>query len=189
MSENREGRARPGALERTRPGYYVEGTAASLDNSRRMKEKSHRVSRRCYRSGVDALRGTHTRRLDGYRVYSASPARIRGAGQAGGGPLRHAARQFGRWRHPAEGDRHAAWADQAPGRVPRRPPPALEGPASGPRAAPPARVWDRLWVCRLQRRRAARGRRDPQAVGGAPARPSPRSPRSRGSRMPWARGS
>src|SRR5207247_8337150 len=35
---------------------------ASLDYSRTMKEKRHRVSRRCYRSGVDALLGTQTRR-------------------------------------------------------------------------------------------------------------------------------
>jgi hypothetical protein len=37
-----------------------------------MKEKSHRATRRCYRSGVDVLRGTHERRLDGYRLYIAS---------------------------------------------------------------------------------------------------------------------
>src|SRR3989442_14812899 len=54
----------------------------SLDYSRTMKEKSHRVSRRCYRSGVDALRGTQTRRLDGHTLYSASHIQIRAERQA-----------------------------------------------------------------------------------------------------------
>src|SRR5256712_12672517 len=54
----------------------------SLDYSQTMKEKSHRVSRRCYRSGVDALRGTQTRRLDGHTLYSASHVQIRAERQA-----------------------------------------------------------------------------------------------------------
>ncbi|HUG36796.1 MAG TPA: hypothetical protein VML54_07585, partial [Candidatus Limnocylindrales bacterium] len=45
---------------------------ASLENSRRMKEKSHRASPECYRSGVETFLGTPTRRLDGYSLYSAS---------------------------------------------------------------------------------------------------------------------
>jgi hypothetical protein len=38
---------------------------ASPENSRKMKEKSHRTTRRCYRSGVEALRSTDERRFDG----------------------------------------------------------------------------------------------------------------------------
>ena len=36
----------------------------------RLKEKSHRAPRRCYRSGVEALRHTVARRLDGHRLYN-----------------------------------------------------------------------------------------------------------------------
>src|SRR3989441_234487 len=41
------------------------GVLTSPENSRAMKEKSHRATRRCYRSGVWTLHGTQTRRLDG----------------------------------------------------------------------------------------------------------------------------
>src|SRR2546425_13090598 len=44
---------------------------ASPENSRAMKEKSHRAPRRCYRSGVWTLHGTQTWRLDGHSLYSA----------------------------------------------------------------------------------------------------------------------
>src|SRR2546427_105282 len=40
----------------------------SPENSRAMKEKSHRATRRCYRSGVWTLHGTQTRRLDGHNL-------------------------------------------------------------------------------------------------------------------------
>src|SRR5262245_6454435 len=46
-----------------------------------MKEKSHRVSRRCYRSGVQALRGTHARRLDGYTGIAQVTFRFEGKGK------------------------------------------------------------------------------------------------------------
>src|SRR5258705_539623 len=51
---------------------------ASLNYSRTMKDKSHRATRRCYRSGVWTLRGTQTRRLDGHSLYSASHDPIAG---------------------------------------------------------------------------------------------------------------
>src|SRR6266567_8024154 len=60
----------------------TERRASNLDYSRTMKEKSHRVSRRCYRSGVDALRGTRTGRLDGHSLYSASHVPIRAERQS-----------------------------------------------------------------------------------------------------------
>jgi len=62
-----------------------------------MKEKSHRATRECYRSVVQALRGTQTRSLDGYRLYGASDLPGRGIREARGGSLRPAGRQF-RWR-------------------------------------------------------------------------------------------
>src|SRR6185503_16773521 len=46
-------------------------SATSLDYARTMKEKSHRTSPRCYRCGVETYLGTHTRRLDGYSLYTA----------------------------------------------------------------------------------------------------------------------
>jgi hypothetical protein len=57
---------------RARPGGTPEVCCLGLENSREMKEKSHRATRRCYRSGVDALRGPYERRLDGYRLYNPS---------------------------------------------------------------------------------------------------------------------
>src|SRR6266849_682479 len=59
---------RPGAGGR---GADHGSCGTSPDYSRTMKEKSHRATRRCYRSGVEALRGTQTRRLDGHSLYSA----------------------------------------------------------------------------------------------------------------------
>src|SRR5881628_1806471 len=138
---------------------------SSLDYSRTMKEKSHRVSRRCYRSGVWSLRGTQTRRLDGHSLYSASHVPIRAERQAGGRGVRHSGRQLGRWSDPAEGHRHSLGADQAFGGVPGRRAPAGEGPARDDRIAPAARVRARGRLRRLQRRRAAGGRRHPQACG------------------------
>src|SRR2546426_12229923 len=135
----------------------------SLDYSRTMKEKSHRVSRRCYRSGVDALRGTQTRRLDGYRLYSASHVQLRPEKEADRRRLRPGARQLRRWGDPAQGDRHPVRVDQAAGRVSRGRPPAGQGPASNTRIAPATTLWPRLRLRRLQRRRPAGRRCDPQA--------------------------
>src|SRR5947209_20561083 len=73
--------------------------APSLDYSRTMKEKSHRVSRRCYRSGVEAFPCTAPRRLDGHSLYSASRLPIRGKRQAGGRGVRSEERRVGKeWR-------------------------------------------------------------------------------------------
>src|SRR5213592_3032447 len=113
----------------------------SLDYSRTMKEKSHRVSRRCYRSGVDALRGTQTRRLDGHTLYSASHVQIRAERQAAGRRLRPAARQLRWWGDPAQGDRHPVRVDQAAGGVSRGRPPAGQGSASDARIAPATALW------------------------------------------------
>src|SRR5207245_185582 len=132
-----------------------------------MKEKSHRVSRRCYRSGVDALRGTQPRRLDGHTLYSASYLQIRAERQAAGGRLRHAARQLRWWGAPAQGDRHPVGVDQAAGGVSRGRPPAGQGSASDARIAPATALWPRLWLRRLQRRRPAGRRCDSQAPGRA----------------------
>src|SRR3989475_4180932 len=141
---------------------------------RTMKEKSHRVSRRCYRSGVDALRGTQTRRLDGHTLYSASHLQIRAERQAAGRRLRHAARELRWWGAPAQGDRHPVRVDQAAGSVSRGRPPAGQGSASDARIAPATALWPRLRLRRLQRRCPAGRRCDPQA----PARA--RSPRRAG---------
>src|SRR5438128_1378787 len=146
----------------------------SLDYSRTMKEKSHRVSRRCYRSGVDALRDTQTRRLDGHTLYSASHLQIRTERQAAGRRLRPVARQLRWWGAPAQGDRHPVRVDQAAGGVSRGRPPAGQGPASDARIAPATALWPRLRLRRLQRRCPAGRRGDPQA----PARA--RSPRRAG---------
>src|SRR2546426_3215518 len=139
-----------------------------------MKEKSHRVSRGCYRSGVDALRGTQTRRLDGHTLYSASQVKIRAERQAAGRRLRHAARELRWWGAPAQGDRHPVRVDQAAGSVSRGRPPAGQGSASDARIAPATALWPRLRLRRLQRRCPAGRRCDPQA----PARA--RSPRRAG---------
>src|SRR5207245_5246554 len=87
----------------------------SPENSRTMKEKSHRVPRRCYRSGVWTLRGTQTRRLDGHSLYNADAFPGPRDFDADYRPLRSAARQFRRRRHFAEGGRRSARPDMAPG--------------------------------------------------------------------------
>src|SRR2546430_942170 len=153
---------------------HIGNPRPSLDYSRTMKEKSHRVSRRCYRSGVDALRDTQTRRLDGHTLYSASHLQIRTERQAAGRRLRPVARQLRWWGAPAQGDRHPVRVDQAAGGVSRGRPPAGQGPASNARIAPATTLWPRLRLRRLQRRHPAGRRCDPQA----PARA--RSPRRAG---------
>src|SRR2546428_483491 len=82
-----------------------------------MKEKSHRVSRRCYRSGVEAFLCTVERRLDGYRVYNPGHVQVRPEKQARRGHLRPAARQLRWWGDPAHGDRHPVRLDQALGQA------------------------------------------------------------------------
>src|SRR5713226_7846800 len=59
----RWGAAGPGH-DRARPSLY-----------RKVKEKSHRAPRRCYRSGVEAFLRTIARRLDGYSLYNSGHVR------------------------------------------------------------------------------------------------------------------
>src|SRR6266478_10163251 len=157
------------------PSFTLERSAAgggetSLENSRRMKKNSHRAVRRCYESGVETLQYTVARRLDGYTLYNADPLQTRPEKEARRRPLRPSVRQL-RWRgDPAQRDRYLPRADQAAGRPLRGRPPAGQGPASGARVAPATGLRDRLRLRRLQRRRAAGRRRDPQAA------PRPRSP-------------
>ena len=129
-----------------------------------MKEKSHRTSPRCYRCGVETYLHAHTRRLDGYSLYTANHVRIRAQRQADRRGLRPAARQFGRRGGPAEEPRYAVGADQAPGRLPGGHAPAGQGAASGPGVGAAARLRARVWLRRLQRRRPAGRRCDPQAA-------------------------
>src|SRR5438093_5870486 len=87
----------------------------SPENSRAMKEKSHRAPRRCYRSGVWTLHGTQTWRLDGHSLYSAQrPAGPRDF-EADHRPVRPAAGQFRRRRPAAEDGRRSARSDLAIG--------------------------------------------------------------------------
>jgi hypothetical protein len=130
-----------------------------------MRQDSHRVSQVCDKSGDWTLARTTRRRLDGYRLYSASHVRIRSEKEAGGRRLRRRARQLRRRRDLAQGDRYPVRPDQALGRVPRRSAAAGEGPPSGARVAPATGLRARLWLRRLQRRRAGGGRRDPQTAG------------------------
>jgi resolvase-like protein len=101
------------------------GAALSPENSRTVKEKSHRAPRRCYRSGVEASLRTIARRLDGHRLYTPVHVRIRVERQARRRRLRHARYQHGRRGHPAERPRYPAPTDQALGRLLRRSPAVL----------------------------------------------------------------
>src|SRR6266849_8116313 len=139
-----------------------------------MRQDSHRVSQVCDKSGDRTLARPTRRRLDGYRLYSASHVRIRSEKEAGGRHLRRGARQLRRRRDLAQGDRYPARTDQGLGRVPRRSAAAGQGPASDARVAAATGLWARLWLRRLQRRRAGGGRRDPQTAG------RPRSDRGAG---------
>src|SRR5437899_2034532 len=87
----------------------------SLENSRKMKEKSHRAARRCYRSGSETFLRPNARRLDGHSLYTASHLRIRAQREAGRRGLRHAARQFGRRGGAAEEPGYPVAADEAGG--------------------------------------------------------------------------
>src|SRR5207245_413793 len=139
-----------------------------------MKEKSHRAPRRCYRSGVWTLNGTQTWRLDGHSLYSAP--RLPGPRdfEADHRHIRPAAGQFRRRRHSAEADRRPARPDLAIGRRHPRPSATRQGGAPASGFAAPARLRAGLWLRRLQRRRPADRRPDPQAAA------RPRSARRRG---------
>src|SRR5438093_4807784 len=78
-----------------------------------MKEKSHRVSCRCYESGVETHHGTQTRRLDGHSLYSAEHAAGPRDFEADRRPLRPAPGQLRRRRDSAEGGRRSARAHLA----------------------------------------------------------------------------
>src|SRR5712692_10541760 len=129
--------------------------APSLENSRKMKEKSHRASQRCYRSGSETFLSPNARRLDGYSLYTASHVRIRAQREAGRRGLRHAARQFGRRGGAAEEPRYPVAADQACGRLSGRWASAGQDRASNSGVAPAARLRTGVWLRRLQRGRAA----------------------------------
>src|SRR5438309_2485678 len=144
------------------------GQDTSPENSRTMKEKSHRAARRCYESGVETLQGTQTRRLDGYSLYSAQRSPGPRDFEADHRPVRPAASQFRRRRRSAESVRRSARADVATGQRDPRPSPSRQGGAPAPGSAAAARLRAGLWLRRLQRRRAAGRRPDPQAA--APAR-------------------
>ena len=45
----------------------------SLENARKMKEKSHRAAQGCYRSGSETFLRHNARRLDGYSLYTDKP--------------------------------------------------------------------------------------------------------------------
>src|SRR5207244_4007724 len=88
------------------PHYRARGT---------IKEKSHRAKRRCYRSGVWTLRGTHTRRLDGHSLYNAQRAQGPRDFQADHRSVRSAPSQL-RWRRDSDqGGRRPTRADVALG--------------------------------------------------------------------------
>src|SRR5213594_1264107 len=91
-------------LERSAVG----GGETSPENSRTMKEKSHRATHRCYRSGVWTLHGTQTWRLDGHSLYSAQRPPGPWDFEADHRPVRPAARQLGRRRPAVEGHRRPA---------------------------------------------------------------------------------
>ena len=86
--------------------------SSSLENSRKMKEKSHRAPRRCYESVAEALRDTNARRLDGYRLYNPSDLPGRWVWQAGRRPLRSAGRQRRRGLGAVQGPGHPAGPDR-----------------------------------------------------------------------------
>src|SRR5213593_616371 len=149
---------------RTALGSMTISSAASPENSRTMKEKSHRAARRCYESGVETLQGTQTRRLDGYSLYSAQRSPGPRDFEADHRPVRPAASQFRRRRRSAESGRRSARADVATGQRDPRPSPSRQGGAPAPGSAAAARLRAGLWLRRLQRRRAAGRRPDPQTA-------------------------
>src|ERR1700674_1228517 len=77
--------------------------APSLDYSRTVRQKSHRASGVCDKSGVETLHHTHARRLDGYSLHSATALPRRDLPQAGARGLRPGVRQLRRGAAPAQG--------------------------------------------------------------------------------------
>ena len=145
------------------------------------KKKSHRASRRCYRSGSESFLSPKARRLDGYSLYSAN--HIPGF-EPKGKPIvaafdtPHASTDGGAVL--LKSPRHALAADEARGGVCGGPAPAGQGAAPDAGIAAAAGVRARLRLCRRQRRRAAGRRCDPQAA--ARPRSDRRCPRWRRSR-------
>src|SRR5437660_3542951 len=101
------------AITSLRISWRMTGGESSPENSRGMKEKSHRATRRCYESGVETLQHTGVRRLDGYRLYSASDLPRRRVCEARGGALRSAERQHRRRLGAVQGPGHRTGADPA----------------------------------------------------------------------------
>src|SRR5919197_490484 len=132
-----------------------------------MKEESHRVSEVCEKSVDKTTHRTTTRRLDGHTLYSAEHAAGPREFPTDPRTLRPAPRQLRRRRRPAEDDRRPPRPDLALGERPPRPAPARQGGAPAPGSAAAARVRAGLWLCRLQPRRAAGRRSDPQAAARA----------------------
>lgn len=128
-----------------------------------MKENGHRVPHVCENSGDKTRSRTVTRRLDGHSLYNATDVQGRALSQAGRRTLRHRAEQFGRRRGARPSARRPARTDRAPGGVPRGRARPEQSRARDARPAAPARVRAVLRLRRLQRRRAAGARPDPQA--------------------------
>src|SRR5206468_4985582 len=123
----RDARRSWSAVHRDRRDSGADTVMTSLENSRKMKKKSHRVSRRCYRSGSETFLSPNARRLDGYSLYTANHVRIRAESEAGCRDLRPAARQSGRRGGAAEEPGYPVAADQAVGGVPGGRSPAGQG--------------------------------------------------------------
>ena len=119
-----------------------------------MKQNSHRASDRCDRSGVEALPHRHTRRLDGYSLYTAGQLRVPRAAALGRGPIRSTPRQLGWWGTAAQGRRRPARGDRAAGRQPAGSAAARQDRSRADRVGAAACLRDRLRLRRLQRRRA-----------------------------------
>ena len=142
-----------------------------------MKDKSHRVPHRCYRSGVWTLRRPIARRPDGYRLYSPVDLPIPASPDPDRRALRRAPRQLGRGPGTAQGCGRPAALDGSRGSMPDGSSAAREGRALGPGLGPPAGVWPDRGLSRWQRRRPARRR--PAAQAGA----RPRAPDRAGPRL------
>src|SRR4029453_11986069 len=76
-----------------------------------MKEKSPRVPQVCEKNVDETIRRTSTRRLDGYRLYTATRVQVR---QACRGELPKIRRRARRYVTDAEGDRSAGDRQENP---------------------------------------------------------------------------
>src|SRR2546427_4502676 len=140
-----EGVMMPSGIVIVKRGLAAE-SRSSPENSRTMKEKSHRAKRRCYRSGVWTLRGTHTRRLDGHSLYNAQRAQAPRDFQADYRSVRSAPSQL-RWRRDSDqGGRRPTRADVALGQRHSRSPAARQDPAPPPGSPAAAHLPAGLWV-------------------------------------------